>query len=291
MGRHHDVAVCGGALRRRRVGDARPRRARRPIAEADRVVICAVEPDRVDRAGAGRARRPRRRCEARRDDVVAVSPDHRRRGGEGPGRPAPHRARPRGVGGRGGPHLRRASCGTLVIDEADADLAGAVEAEGVRCVVAPTIMTGPDESAALAEGDAGVSGHRAHPRPRHPRGRSRATTSPTSSSPPPPATPRCGTATCSSSPRRSCPRPRAASRPSIPTTRLSHKAIVEREAVRDPAQRGDLMITETKHGFVCANAGIDLSNMEPRLGRPAPRRRRPLGPHGSATASRRARPA
>ena len=39
---------------------------------------------------------------------------------------------------------------TLVIDEADADLAGAVEAEGVRAVVAPTIMHGPDEAAALA---------------------------------------------------------------------------------------------------------------------------------------------
>jgi LPPG:FO 2-phospho-L-lactate transferase len=38
----------------------------------------------------------------------------------------------------------------LVIDEADRDLAGAVEAEGVRCVVAPTIMSGPPEAAALA---------------------------------------------------------------------------------------------------------------------------------------------
>jgi LPPG:FO 2-phospho-L-lactate transferase len=41
--------------------------------------------------------------------------------------------------------------GTLVIDTADAELAGAVEAEGVRCVVAPTLMSGPAESAALAE--------------------------------------------------------------------------------------------------------------------------------------------
>jgi coenzyme F420-0:L-glutamate ligase/coenzyme F420-1:gamma-L-glutamate ligase len=42
----------------------------------------------------------------------------------------------------------------------------------------------------------------------------------------------------------------------------SHKAIVEREAVRVLRRRGDLMITETRHGFICANAGIDLSNME-----------------------------
>jgi LPPG:FO 2-phospho-L-lactate transferase len=41
--------------------------------------------------------------------------------------------------------------GTLVVDEADAGLAGAVEAEGVRCVVAPTIMSGPPEAKALAE--------------------------------------------------------------------------------------------------------------------------------------------
>jgi LPPG:FO 2-phospho-L-lactate transferase len=40
--------------------------------------------------------------------------------------------------------------GTLVIDEADADLAGAVEAEGVRCVVAPTVMSTTERSAALS---------------------------------------------------------------------------------------------------------------------------------------------
>jgi coenzyme F420-0:L-glutamate ligase/coenzyme F420-1:gamma-L-glutamate ligase len=47
-----------------------------------------------------------------------------------------------------------------------------------------------------------------------------------------------------------------------PDDPLAHKAIVEREAVRVIRRRGDLMITETKHGFICANAGIDLSNME-----------------------------
>jgi coenzyme F420-0:L-glutamate ligase/coenzyme F420-1:gamma-L-glutamate ligase len=47
-----------------------------------------------------------------------------------------------------------------------------------------------------------------------------------------------------------------------PDDPLSHKAIVEREAVRILRRRGDLLITETAHGFVCANAGIDLSNVE-----------------------------
>ncbi len=39
---------------------------------------------------------------------------------------------------------------TLVIDQADAALAPTVEEEGIRCVVAPTIMRGPAEAAALA---------------------------------------------------------------------------------------------------------------------------------------------
>ncbi|MFP5327465.1 MAG: coenzyme F420-0:L-glutamate ligase [Acidimicrobiia bacterium] len=43
---------------------------------------------------------------------------------------------------------------------------------------------------------------------------------------------------------------------------LSHKALVERESVRILRRRGDLIISETSHGFVCANAGIDLSNVE-----------------------------
>ncbi len=39
-------------------------------------------------------------------------------------------------------------------------------------------------------------------------------------------------------------------------------ALVERESVRIVRRRGDLIISETKHGFICANAGIDLSNVE-----------------------------
>ena len=37
-------------------------------------------------------------------------------------------------------------------------------------------------------------------------------------------------------------------------------ALIEGEARRILRRRGTLRITETKHGFVCANAGIDLSN-------------------------------
>ena len=47
-----------------------------------------------------------------------------------------------------------------------------------------------------------------------------------------------------------------------PEDPLSHKSLVEQEAVRIVRRRGDLIITETTHGFVCANSGIDLSNVE-----------------------------
>ncbi len=47
-----------------------------------------------------------------------------------------------------------------------------------------------------------------------------------------------------------------------PENPLSHKPIVERESVRILRRRGELIISETKHGFVCANAGIDLSNVD-----------------------------
>jgi coenzyme F420-0:L-glutamate ligase/coenzyme F420-1:gamma-L-glutamate ligase len=46
-----------------------------------------------------------------------------------------------------------------------------------------------------------------------------------------------------------------------PQDPLSHKPLVERESVRILRRRGDLIISETRHGFVCANAGIDLSNV------------------------------
>lgn len=47
-----------------------------------------------------------------------------------------------------------------------------------------------------------------------------------------------------------------------PDDPLSHKALVEDEAARIVRRRGDLIITETRHGFVCANSGVDLSNVE-----------------------------
>jgi LPPG:FO 2-phospho-L-lactate transferase len=87
--------------------------------------------------------------EHRRDRSVAVSPIVAGAALKGPAdrllRELGHEASVVGVA-----RLYAPLVATLVVDEADADLAGAVEAEGVRCVVAPTIMTGPAAAADLA---------------------------------------------------------------------------------------------------------------------------------------------
>ena len=85
----------------------------------------------------------------RRDRVVAVSPIVAGAALKGPAdrllRELGHEASVVGVA-----RLYTGVAGTLVVDEADRDLAPAVEEAGVRCVVAPTIMRGPTEAAALA---------------------------------------------------------------------------------------------------------------------------------------------
>lgn len=87
---------------------------------------------------------------ARRSSVVAVSPIV---GGAALKGPADrmltelgHDASVVGVA-----RLYRSIAGTLVIDPVDAALADAVEAEGMRCVVTPSIMSTPDVARALAE--------------------------------------------------------------------------------------------------------------------------------------------
>lgn len=50
--------------------------------------------------------------------------------------------------------------------------------------------------------------------------------------------------------------------PVDPDDPLSHKPLVEAEAVRILRRRGDLLMTETRQGFVCANSGVDLSNVQ-----------------------------
>ncbi len=54
--------------------------------------------------------------------------------------------------------------------------------------------------------------------------------------------------------------------PVDPDIEDDHKRYVLAESVRilrrRPTPRGELIISETSHGFICANAGIDLSNIE-----------------------------
>lgn len=50
--------------------------------------------------------------------------------------------------------------------------------------------------------------------------------------------------------------------PVDPADPNGHRHLVEEETVRVLRRRGDLVISETRHGFICANAGVDLSNVE-----------------------------
>lgn len=43
----------------------------------------------------------------------------------------------------------------------------------------------------------------------------------------------------------------------------AHRFLVEQEAVRIIRRRGPLVIAQTRHGFICANAGVDRSNAGP----------------------------
>lgn len=87
---------------------------------------------------------------ARREAVVAVSPIIAGRALKGPAdrllRELGHASSVVGIA-----RLYAPLAATLVVDEADAHQAAAVEAEGLRCVVTPTIMHSPAEAAALAK--------------------------------------------------------------------------------------------------------------------------------------------
>ena len=50
--------------------------------------------------------------------------------------------------------------------------------------------------------------------------------------------------------------------PLDPADPVARRALVESESTRVVRRRGELIISETRHGFVCANAGVDLSNID-----------------------------
>src|SRR5690606_34250061 len=86
----------------------------------------------------------------RRDSVVAVSPIV---GGHALKGPADRMLTELGIepSAAGVARVYAPVAATLVIDEVDAALASAVEAEGMRCIVAPTVMSDPGAARALAE--------------------------------------------------------------------------------------------------------------------------------------------
>jgi LPPG:FO 2-phospho-L-lactate transferase len=117
------------------------------IAGADRVVIAPSNPI-VSIGPVLAVPGVREAVVGRRDDVVAVSPIVAGAALKGPAdRLLTELGHESSVVGVARIYAKLAA--TLVIDEADADLAHAVEAEGLRCVVAPTIMSSPEAAAAL----------------------------------------------------------------------------------------------------------------------------------------------
>jgi LPPG:FO 2-phospho-L-lactate transferase len=119
------------------------------LSSAERVVIAPSNP-LISIAPVLAVPGVREAVAARRDRVVAVSPIIAGVALKGPAdrllRELGHESTVVGIA-----RIYAPLVGTLVIDEADEALAGAVEAQGVRCVVAPTVMRGPAEAAALAK--------------------------------------------------------------------------------------------------------------------------------------------
>jgi LPPG:FO 2-phospho-L-lactate transferase len=147
VGRRHAVPVRG--VRYAGADDARP--APGVIAaleDAGTILICPSNPI-LSIAPLLAVPGVRAAVEKRRDKTVAVSPIVAGAAIKGPAdrllRELGHESSVVGVA-----RLYAPLASALVVDESDADLAGAVEAEGMRCVVAPTVMHGPPEAAALA---------------------------------------------------------------------------------------------------------------------------------------------
>jgi LPPG:FO 2-phospho-L-lactate transferase len=147
VARRHDVPVA--SLRFAGVAAARPAPGvLESIAEAARVIICPSNP-LVSIAPIRAVPGVEPALAARRDENVAISPIVAGAAIKGPAdrllTELGHEPSVVGVA-----RLYAPIAGTLVVDTADADLADRVEAEGMACVVTPTMMHGPPEAAALA---------------------------------------------------------------------------------------------------------------------------------------------
>lgn len=147
VGRRHSVAV--EEVRFAGAGAARPAPGVvDAIAAAATVVVCPSNPI-VSIAPIRAVPGMEAALVARREDTVAVSPIVAGQALKGPAaRLMSELGYQPSVAGVA--RLYTPVAATLVVDEADRDLADAVEAEGMRCVVAPAIMSDPVTAAALA---------------------------------------------------------------------------------------------------------------------------------------------
>jgi LPPG:FO 2-phospho-L-lactate transferase len=143
----HDVPVRG--VRFEGAGTARPAPGvMESLGEADAVVVCPSNPV-VSIGPVLAVPGVREALMARRDQVVAVSPIVAGAALKGPADRlmAELGTEPSVVGVA---RLYAPWVGTLVVDVADASRAGAIEAEGLRCVVTPTVMSSPERAQDLA---------------------------------------------------------------------------------------------------------------------------------------------
>ena len=147
VGRAHSVPVRGVRFDGAEVAKPAPG-VLNALGAAEVVVVCPSNPI-VSIAPVLSVPGIRQAVVARREQVVAVSPIVAGAALKGPAdrllAELGHEVSVVGVARLYGPFAA-----TLVVDEADADRAPAVEAVGMRCVVAPTVMHGPAEAAALA---------------------------------------------------------------------------------------------------------------------------------------------
>jgi LPPG:FO 2-phospho-L-lactate transferase len=144
---HHEVAVSG--VRFEGAGSARPAPGvMESLQTADTIVVCPSNPV-VSIGPLLAVPGIREALTARRTRVVAVSPIVAGAALKGPAdRLMAELGAEASVAGVA--RLYAPWVGTLVVDVADESRAPSVEAEGVRCVVTPAIMSSPERAAELA---------------------------------------------------------------------------------------------------------------------------------------------
>jgi LPPG:FO 2-phospho-L-lactate transferase len=144
---HHDVAVRGVRFEGAETAQPAPG-VMGALRDADSILVCPSNPV-VSIAPVLAVPGVRQALMARREQVVAVSPIVAGAALKGPADRlmAELGTEPSVVGVA---RLYAPWVGTLVVDVADAHHAGAVEAEGLRCVVTPTVMDSPQRAEELA---------------------------------------------------------------------------------------------------------------------------------------------